>query len=76
LFIIEIHKNSCLFQMDGNHDNFMSDIIASRTNTIATFTDEVCSEADMYLNMRTMPPLSRTQELILRTILETMRKVL
>jgi hypothetical protein len=36
--------------MDDNHDNFMADIIASGTNTIATFTDEECSQADMYLN--------------------------
>jgi hypothetical protein len=37
--------------MDDNHDNFMVDIIASGTNTIATFTDEECSQADMYLNI-------------------------
>jgi hypothetical protein len=37
--------------MDDNHDNFMADIIASGTNTIATFTDEECSPADMYLNI-------------------------
>jgi hypothetical protein len=37
--------------MDDNHDNFMADIIASGTNTIATFTDEVCSQADMYLDI-------------------------
>ena len=37
--------------MDDNHDNFMADIIASGTNTIATFTDEECSQADMYLNI-------------------------
>jgi hypothetical protein len=36
--------------MDDNHDNFMADIIASGTN-IATFTDEECSQADMYLNI-------------------------
>jgi hypothetical protein len=35
--------------MDGNHDNFMADIIAS--GTIATFTEEECSQADMYLNI-------------------------
>jgi hypothetical protein len=29
----------------------MVDIIASGTNTIATFTDEECSQADMYLNI-------------------------
>jgi hypothetical protein len=32
-------------------DNFVTDIIASGTNTIATFTDEECSQADMYLNI-------------------------
>jgi hypothetical protein len=37
--------------MDDNHNNFMADIIASGTNTIATFTDEECSQADMYLNI-------------------------
>jgi hypothetical protein len=37
--------------MDDNHDNFMADIIASGSNTIATFTDEECSQADMYLNI-------------------------
>jgi hypothetical protein len=37
--------------MDDNHDNFMADIIASGRNTIATFTDEECSQADMYLNI-------------------------
>jgi hypothetical protein len=37
--------------MDDNHDNFMADIIASGTNTIATFTYEECSQADMYLNI-------------------------
>jgi hypothetical protein len=37
--------------MDDNHDNFMADIIASGINTIATFTDEECSQADMYLNI-------------------------
>jgi hypothetical protein len=36
--------------MDDNHDNFMADFIASGTNKIATFTDEECSQADMYLN--------------------------
>jgi hypothetical protein len=36
--------------MDDNHDNFMVDIIASGTNTIASFTDKECSQADMYLN--------------------------
>jgi hypothetical protein len=37
--------------MDDNHDNFMADIIASGTNIIATFTDEECSQADMYSNI-------------------------
>jgi hypothetical protein len=37
--------------MDDNHDNVMTDIIASGTNTIATFTDEECSQADLYLNI-------------------------
>jgi hypothetical protein len=37
--------------MEDNHDNFMADIIASGTNTIANFTDEECSQADMYLNV-------------------------
>jgi hypothetical protein len=37
--------------MDDNHDNFIADIIASGTNTIASFTDEECSQADMYLNI-------------------------
>jgi hypothetical protein len=57
----------------------MADIITSGTNTIATFTDKKCSQADMYLNIspnEELLPLSRTQQLILRTILETMRKVL
>jgi hypothetical protein len=35
--------------MDDNHDNFMADSIAS--GTIATFTEEECSQADMYLNI-------------------------
>jgi hypothetical protein len=35
--------------MDDNHDNFMADIIAS--GTIATFTEEECSQAVMYLNI-------------------------
>jgi hypothetical protein len=52
LFILEIHRKTSLFQMDDNHDNFMTDIIDSGTNTIATFTDEECSHADMYLNIR------------------------
>jgi hypothetical protein len=29
----------------------MADIIASDTNRIATFTDEECSQTDMYLNI-------------------------
>jgi hypothetical protein len=37
--------------MDDSHDNFMADIIASGTNTTATFTDKECSQADMYLNI-------------------------
>jgi hypothetical protein len=37
--------------MDDSHDNFMTDMIASGINTIATFTDEDCSQADMYLNI-------------------------
>jgi hypothetical protein len=37
--------------MDDNHDNLMTGIIASGTNSIATFTDEECSQADMYLNI-------------------------
>jgi hypothetical protein len=37
--------------MDDNHDNSMADIIGSGTNTIATFTDEECIQADMYLNI-------------------------
>jgi hypothetical protein len=37
--------------MDDNHDNFMADTISSGTNTIATFTDEECSQADMYLKI-------------------------
>jgi hypothetical protein len=37
--------------MDDNNHNFMVDIIANGTNTIATFTNEECSQADMYLNI-------------------------
>jgi hypothetical protein len=40
--------------MDDNNENFMADIIASGTNSIATFTDEECSQVDMYLNI---PPI-------------------
>jgi hypothetical protein len=36
--------------MDDNHDNFMADIVATGTKTIATFTDEECSQANLYLN--------------------------
>jgi hypothetical protein len=57
----------------------MADIIASGTNTIATFTDEQCSQADMYLNIPpnedVVAPVMDTK-LILRKILKTMRKVL
>jgi hypothetical protein len=35
--------------MDDNRDNFMVAIIAS--GTIVTFTEEECSQADMYLNI-------------------------
>jgi hypothetical protein len=55
--------------MDDNHDNFMADIIASGTNTIATITDEDGSQADMYLNIppnKRMPPVSRTEQEIVR----------
>jgi hypothetical protein len=37
--------------MNDNHDNFIVDIIASGKNTIATFIDEECSQADMYFNI-------------------------
>jgi hypothetical protein len=37
--------------MYDNHDNFMADIIASGTNNSATFTNEECSQADIYLNI-------------------------
>jgi hypothetical protein len=55
--------------MDDNHDNFMADITASGTNTIATFTNEECSQADMYLNIppnKRMPLVSRTEQQIVR----------
>jgi hypothetical protein len=35
--------------VDDNHDNFTADITAS--GTIASFTEEECSQADMYLNI-------------------------
>jgi hypothetical protein len=47
--------------MDDNHDNIMADIIASGTNTIATFTDEECSQTDMYLNK---PPTEEDAALV------------
>jgi hypothetical protein len=65
--------------MDDNNENFMAYIIASGTNSIATFTDEECSQVDIYLNI---PPIeedaapSRTHQQIMKTMLETMRKVL
>jgi hypothetical protein len=37
--------------MEDNHDNFMADIIASGTNMIATFTNEDCSQGNMYMNI-------------------------
>jgi hypothetical protein len=48
--------------MDDNHDNFMADIIAS--GTIATFTEEECSQADMYLNI---PPNEDTAAPVMDT---------
>jgi hypothetical protein len=48
--------------MDDNHDNFMADIIAS--GTIATFTEEECSQADMYLNI---PPNVNTAASVMDT---------
>jgi hypothetical protein len=48
--------------MDDNHDNFMADIIAS--GTIATFTEEECSQADMYLNI---PPNEDTTAPVMDT---------
>jgi hypothetical protein len=50
--------------MDDNHDNFMADITASGTNTIATFTEEECSQADMYLNI---PPNEDTAAPVMDT---------
>jgi hypothetical protein len=49
--------------MDDNHDNFMADIIAS--GKIATFTEEKCSQADMYLNI---PPNEDTTAPVMDTI--------
>jgi hypothetical protein len=48
--------------MDDNHDNFMTDIIAS--GIIATFTEEECSQADMYLNI---PPNEDTAAPVMDT---------
>jgi hypothetical protein len=48
--------------MDDNHDNFMTDIIAS--GTIATFTEEECSQVDMYLNI---PPNEDTAASVMDT---------
>jgi molybdopterin biosynthesis enzyme len=65
--------------MDDNHNNFMADIIASGTNTFATFTEEECSQVDMYLNIPpnedVAAPVEDTTTNI-ETILEIMRKVL
>jgi hypothetical protein len=48
--------------MDDNHDNSMADIIAS--GTIGTFTEEECSQADMYLNI---PPNEDTAAPVMDT---------
>jgi hypothetical protein len=48
--------------MDDNRDNFRADIIAS--GTIATFTEEECSQADMYLNI---PPNEDTVASVMDT---------
>jgi hypothetical protein len=48
--------------MDDNRDNFMTDIIAS--GTIATSTEEECSQADMYLNV---PPNENTATHVMDT---------
>jgi molybdopterin biosynthesis enzyme len=65
--------------MDDNHGNFMTYIIASGANTIATFTDEECSQVDMYLNVPPheddVVPVKDTTTNI-EDILETTRKVL
>jgi hypothetical protein len=50
--------------MDDNHDNFMASIIASGTNTIATFTEEECSQVNMYLNI---PPNEDTAAPVMDT---------
>jgi hypothetical protein len=58
----------------------MVGIIASGTNTIATFTDEECSQADMYLNIPPneddVAPVEDTTANIEDNFLETMKKVL
>jgi hypothetical protein len=48
--------------MDDNHDNFMANIIAS--GTIATFTEDECSQADKYLNI---PPNQDTAAPVMGT---------
>jgi hypothetical protein len=48
--------------MDDNRDNFMTDIIAS--GTIATSTEEECSQVDMYLNV---PPNENTATHVMDT---------
>jgi hypothetical protein len=48
--------------MDDNHDNFMADIITS--GTIATFTEEECSQGDMYVNI---PPNEDTAAPVMDT---------
>jgi hypothetical protein len=48
--------------MDDNHDNFMADIMVG--GTIATFTEEECSQADMYLNI---PPNEDTAAPVMDT---------
>jgi hypothetical protein len=48
--------------MDDNHEIFMADMIAS--GTIATFTKEECSQADMYLNI---PPNEDTATPVMDT---------
>jgi hypothetical protein len=40
--------------MDDNNDNderIIKDIIARSTNTVATYTNEECSQADRFLNI-------------------------
>jgi hypothetical protein len=34
-----------------NDESIMEDIIARSANTVATYTDEECSQADMFLNV-------------------------